>query len=364
MPDKVLVVDDSALMRRLLRQLLEEAGFDVDVARSGREGVERLLSGEPDVVTLDVNMPEMDGLNALALMMESRPTPVIMVSSLTSQGAQATLEALALGAVDYVTKPGGTISLNIEDVAAELVAKVKAARRARLRSRPLVRARRPASSPAERRPAREASRPVPARRVGHPAGVVVIGVSTGGPRTLEDILPELPGDFPWPVLVAQHMPAQFTAAFARRMDALCALQVIECEGPTPLQAGTVVIAQGGHDMVVNDRLGRLVAQAVPETPSQPWHPCVDVLVDSVMRHVAPQRIAGVLLTGMGFDGAASMARLHRAGGTTVAESADTAVVFGMPKELIDAQGATEVLPCTRVAAWLVQHVRQHALQEA
>jgi two-component system chemotaxis response regulator CheB len=371
MGNKVLVVDDSALMRKVLRQVLSDAGFEVEAARSGREGIELAQSFEPDVVTLDVNMPEMDGLTALSLLMAQRPTPVIMVSSLTTASALPTLEALALGAVDYIAKPGGTISLNLQEVAADLVQKVRTASTARVRmstlraarpdvarnrvtQRPRATAQLPGASngtgrlstSAARQPA--VARPV-ARDYGRPQGLVLVGVSTGGPRTLEDILPALPADFPWPVLVCQHMPAQFTSTFAQRMNALCALEVRECDGPTPLQPGMVVIAKGGYDMVVAERLGRLVAQPVPEAAAQPWHPCVDVLVESALRQMPADRLVGVLLTGMGFDGAASMARLHQQGGRTIAESAESAVVFGMPQELINRQGASCILHASRVS---------------
>lgn len=343
---RVLVVDDSALMRKVLRQVLSEAGFQVEAARSGAEGVALAHQFEPDVITLDVNMPEMDGLTALALLMQERATPVVMVSSLTHQGALATLEALALGAVDFVAKPGGTISLNMHSIADELVDKVRAACTARVR-----RAARPRSGHSHRPRA-----VLPATLIGRPPGLVLIGVSTGGPRTLEDVLPHLPADFPWPVLVAQHMPAHFTTAFAKRMDQLCALSVRECTEPTPLQAGQVLVAPGGHDLVLCERLGRLVAQPAPETAGHPWHPCVDVLVDSALALMPPQRLIGVLLTGMGDDGANSMARLHREGGHTIAESADTAVVFGMPQELIARQGADKVLNADQISAQLLRWV--------
>lgn len=359
MGQKVLVVDDSALMRKTLRQLLTEAGFEVDTVRSGREGVERLHEFQPDVVTLDINMPEMDGLTALSLLMEARPTPVVMVSSLTTANAGPTLEALALGAVDYVAKPGGTISLNLGQVADELVRKVRTAAQARVRRAPgPARRARPAARPAPEAAAAPRS-PLAAARLGRPDGLVLIGVSTGGPRTLEDILPQLPADFPWPVLVCQHMPALFTATFAQRMDQLCALDVRECDGPMPLRPGQVLIAQGGYDMVVTERLGRLVAMPMAETPNHPWHPCVDVLVESALRWMPAPQMVGVLLTGMGFDGAAAMSRLHRQGGRTIAESAESAVVFGMPQELIAKGGASCVLPAARVSEQLRDWVMPH-----
>lgn len=365
---KVLVVDDSALMRRLITGVLGSNGFDVAVARNGAEGVQQLTEWQPDVVTLDINMPEMDGLTALSLMMQARPTPVVMVSSLTEKGAMATFEALALGAVDFIAKPGGTISLSVDDIADQLLQKVRAAARSHLRG---VRAGRdlrggpggspvprPAASPRPPLAARPAAASAPARpaagaALGQVSGLVVVGVSTGGPRTLEDILPALPADFPWPVLVAQHMPPNFTDAFARRMNSLCRLQVRECAGVLPLETGQIYIGKGGTDMVLVERLGRLAVQPRPETPGHPWHPSVDVLVDSAMKLLPPERIVGVQLTGMGNDGATAMTRLKKAGGRTVAESKDTAVVFGMPAELIEMGGASVVLPCHEIARQLI-----------
>lgn len=365
---KVLVVDDSALMRKLLMGVLRDGGYEVNSARNGAEAVALVVQWQPDVVTLDINMPEMDGLTALSQIMTARPTPVVMVSSLTEKGALATFEALALGAVDFIPKPGGTISLHVDDIAAQLLDKVRSASRARIGAsagrrgatptvKPLAAAARPAFRDASASAAASAGAAVPAARAAVPAaaevpGLVLIGVSTGGPRTLEDILPRLPADFPWPVLVAQHMPANFTDTFARRMDSLCALTVVEVNTALALQPGHVYIGRGGTDLAVSERGGKLYAVPKPETPGVLWHPSVEVLVDTAMQHLGPQRLVGVMLTGMGNDGAGSMARLKQTGGRTIAESAETAVVFGMPAELIERQGASLVLPCTSIAAQL------------
>lgn len=367
MPGKVLVVDDSALMRRLLSAVLTQAGWTVAVARNGREGVEQLLEWQPDVVTLDINMPEMDGLTALSLMMQARPTPIVMVSSLTEKGAQATMEALALGAVDFIAKPGGTISLSIDDIQALLLEKVRTASRIRLRPgrpaaampAPVQRAPRPAlarpapASPRTTTSAPASASPAPLRGgMGRCPGLVLIGISTGGPRTLEDVLPQLPADFPWPVLVAQHMPPNFTLAFAQRMDRMCALEVVEVGEPMPLEPGRIHIGRGGTDLVVVERLGRLVAQPRPESPGHPWHPSADVMVESAMRVLPASQLVGVLMTGMGFDGAQAMAELKARGGRTIAEAESSCVVFGMPSELIQRGGASVVLPSQDVARQL------------
>jgi two-component system chemotaxis response regulator CheB len=183
-------------------------------------------------------------------------------------------------------------------------------------------------------------------------GLVLIGVSTGGPRTLEDILPKLSANFPWPVLVAQHMPANFTDTFAKRMDSLCPLKVVEVAAGMPLTPGQIYIGRGGTDLTVTDRAGVLHAAPRPEAPGVLWHPSVDVMVDSAMQHLPPHKLIGVMLTGMGNDGAVAMSRLHAAGGKTIAESAETAIVFGMPQELIERRAASMVLPCTGIAAQL------------
>lgn len=354
---KILVVDDSALMRKLLTGVLVDAGYEVRSARNGAEGVDMVVEWQPDVVTLDINMPEMDGLTALSLIMTARPTPVVMVSSLTEKGALATFEALALGAVDFIPKPGGTISLHVDDIKAMLLDKVRAASRARLTRRPASLPARPAAvAPTPSRQAAPAKSQPQSRSAatgaGRLPGLVLIGVSTGGPRTLEDILPRLPADFPWPILVAQHMPANFTETFSRRMDSLCALKVVEVAAGMPIAPGHVYIGRGGTDITVTARASGLHVAPRPETPAVLWHPSVEVMVDSAMQHMPPKQLVGVMLTGMGNDGADAMARLHGAGGRTIAESADTAVVFGMPSELIERRGASLVLPCTAVAGQL------------
>jgi two-component system chemotaxis response regulator CheB len=366
---KVLVVDDSALMRKLLTGVLVEGGYEVRSARNGAEAVEVVVQWQPDVVTLDINMPEMDGLTALSLIMTARPTPVVMVSSLTEKGALATFEALALGAVDFIPKPGGTISLHVDDIKAVLLDKVRSASRARIgAARPAALAHaRPAAVPARAKPpttpvVKPVPSPAPASgvtlgstsaRARMPVpGLVLIGVSTGGPRTLEDILPKLSAHFPWPVLVAQHMPANFTDTFARRMDSLCALTVSEVAAGMPLQPGHIYIGRGGTDLTVTDRAGVLHAAPRPETPGVLWHPPVEVMVETAMQHLPPHKLVGVMLTGMGNDGASAMARLHAAGGKTIAESEDTAIVFGMPAELIERRAATMILPSTGIAAQL------------
>ena len=347
---RLLIVDDSALMRRQLTTLFQDqADFVIRQARNGKEAVQENRDFLPDVVTLDINMPEMDGITALSLIMAERPVPVVMVSSLTEKGALATFEALNLGAVDYIAKPGGTISLSIGAIKDELLAKVRTAARARLKGRS------PIKGLAQRlREDREKPipRPVAVRRGVAGEGLVVIGVSTGGPRTLEDILPLLPVDYPWPVLVAQHMPAAFTKSFAERLNALCQLSVVEVASPLAIETGTIYIAKGGADMLVVQRAGKTTVIPKPEAREFLWHPSVELLGRSTLEHYDPARVVAVMLTGMGYDGADAFTEIRKRGGRTIAESEETAVVFGMPAELIERGGASVVLPLNRIAPQL------------
>lgn len=352
---RVLVVDDSALMRKLLgRIFLSSSDFEVQFARNGVEALELVGSFEPDVVTLDIHMPEMDGLSCLDRIMVEHPCPVVMVSSLTADGADATLEALRLGAVEFVAKPEGAISLHIDELTNELVGKVRAAAGARIKSsarlRDRIRHRLGSSTlgPLTRR--KRSANAAPDRATGD--GLVVVGTSTGGPPALEALLAGLPATFPWPIVVAQHMPATFTGALARRLDGLCALNVVEVGRPMGLQRGCAYIGRGDADMVIARRPSGLVVMPIRAKADYPWHPSTDRLVVSAMEHVAATQMVGILMTGMGDDGARAMARLHAEGGRTIAEAEETAVVWGMPGELVAAGGADWVLPLPEIAGWL------------
>lgn len=355
------MVDDSALVRKLLGQVFAaEDDFEVEVARDGIEALEKLKTFEPDVITLDIHMPEMDGLACLDRIMIERPSPVVMVSTQTAEGAETTLEALRLGAVDFIAKPSGAVSLRIDELAPELVAKVRAAAGAKLRStlrlKERVRHRIGGSVTPVRRRTVAASPPTNAPPVAAKGdGLVLVGTSTGGPPALEALLTMLPADFPWPILVAQHMPASFTGPLARRLDRICALKVVEVLQPTLLEAGCVYIGRGDADLIVSRRPAGLAALAAPPQ-AYPWHPSADRLVRTAMEQVPASQLIGVLMTGMGDDGAGAMAELHRKGGRTIAEAAETAVVWGMPGELVKIGGADAVLPLHKIAEHLLKMV--------
>jgi two-component system, chemotaxis family, protein-glutamate methylesterase/glutaminase len=361
---KVLVVDDSALIRKLFGQVLsEDTSFEVSFARSGLEALSLLQQFKPDVITLDVNMPQMSGLECLDRIMVQRPCPVVMVSTATAEGAEATLNALKLGAVDFVPKPSGAVSLRIEEFAPVFKSKIRAAAAAKLPSTWRLKERVQFKVGGAQAPQTKASVPdygEPAVDLVQGDGLVLVGTSTGGPPALEALLVPLAATFAWPILVAQHMPASFTGSLAKRLDGICAVSVIELRQPTILQAGCAYIGRGDADIVVSRRAASLIAMTVPSNESYPWHPSTDRLVRSAMEHVPSAQLIGILMTGMGNDGALAMAELRSKGGKTIAEAEETAVVWGMPGELVRAGGATWTLPLPKIAQRLQKLVPEHA----
>lgn len=348
---KVLVVEDSALMRKFLGQIFSrEPDFEVDFSPNGLDALDRLAAFKPDVVTLDIHMPQMDGLACLDRIMIEHPCPVVMVSSLTEADAEATLEAFRLGAVDFVAKPTGAITLYADELGPELVSKVRAAAGAKLR--PSLRLKDRVRNRVAAKASRSVRKSNPADKDTPPArgeGLVLVGTSTGGPPALEALLTGLPSDFPWPVLIAQHMPATFTGPLARRLDNLCALTVLEVAEPMLLKPGCAYIGQGGADLVVSRKTAGLVASPAASDPDYLWHPSTDRLVRSAMACVQPSQLIGILMTGMGDDGADAMTLLRREGGRTIAEAEETAVVWGMPGALVQKDGADFIIALSGIA---------------
>ena len=355
---RLLIVDDSALARRFLSRIFEaEADFEIAAARDGVEALEKIADFKPDVVTLDVEMPNMDGLACLDRIMVEHPCPVVMVSALTERGADATLRALEMGAIDFIAKPEGTISLHADELAPVIVERVRMAAAVRIRrSRRLAERVRFRAAGTTAAPARAMRRAAP----GHAAarmsadGMVLVGASTGGPPAIEALVSRLPANFGWPVLVAQHMPESFTGSFSRRLDGLCDLAVVEVIKPMPVEAGSIYVGKGDADLIVGRRSGRLVVMAAPADPARRWHPSVDRMVLSAMEHVPAEQLIGILMTGMGNDGASAMTELRSRGGRTIAEAEESAVVWGMPGELVRAGGADEVVPLSRIAQHLLE----------
>jgi two-component system chemotaxis response regulator CheB len=352
-------------MRKLLEGIFrEENDFEIRLARNGTEALELVRSFDPQVVTLDVQMPGMDGLECLGQIMIESPRPVVMISALTDEGAEATLEAIELGAVDFVAKPSGTVSLEIDRLRPILVEKVRAAVHARirrtLRLKERIRHQFRGAGVLARRPGPARPNAAPGKLDSSP-GLVLIGTSTGGPAALDVVLPQLPQGLPWPVLVAQHMPASFTGLFAKRLDRICELRVVEVNRPMLLLAGTIYIGRGDADLIVSRRSSGIHAMPAPAERDYPWHPSVERLVASALELYEPSRLVGVLMTGMGRDGADAMTQLFQRGGRTIAEAETTAVVWGMPGELVRNGGAGQVRPVEDIAAAIVEGVQTNAL---
>jgi len=310
---RVLIVDDSALMRKLLTSVLEaDDGIEVvGTAPDPYVAREQIKALNPDVVTLDVEMPHMNGIEFLRKIMELRPTPVVMISSLTQAGAETTLEALEIGAVDFVAKPSDSGA--VKQLGGELIPKIKAAAQMRV-------GRRLAPQP---RPQPRPSRLPPSDKI------IAIGASTGGVEALKAVLMHLPADMP-PILIAQHMPERFTAAFARRLDSECPMRVCEATHNQQIEHGCVYIAPGGHHLELA-RHGSTFCCSLDDGPLVSGHrPSVDVLFSSVAKLAAP-RAVGVILTGMGRDGANGLLAMRKAGCPTFGQDANTALIYGMPR---------------------------------
>lgn len=351
---RVLVVDDSGFFRRRIRDMLN-ADPELEVvgeAATGREAVDQTVKLRPDVITMDVEMPEMDGIAAVRDIMQRRPTPILMFSSLTYEGAQSTLNALEAGAVDFMPKRFADISADAEQVKRQLQTRVReigrrglygrrsAARREEPRPQPVVQAPPPERQP----PSRAALRP------GRFA-LVVIGTSTGGPVALQRVLTQLPARFPLPLLLVQHMPASFTAAFANRLNELCAIGVKEAAEGDVLLPGHALLAPGGQQLGVRIVGGQPTVHLFAPTPDQFYKPSVDIAFTEAAK-ACPGKVLGVVLTGMGADGCEGARLLKQTGSSVWSQDEATSVIFGMPGAVARAGLTDRVLPLDAVGAEL------------
>lgn len=376
-PITVLIVDDSPFMRLTLQKILsQDPQIKVlDTARDGREGIAKLQALHPQVITMDVEMPVMNGLQALDEIMRWKPTPVIILSAVTTEGTQATIKALDYGAFDVVAKPSGKPGGDLQFLAQDLIAKVKGAAQvdpARLARKgtigrttvnssisnpqnqgvnPSILANRTGAQFAGTRGSRSsASHPK------HPIEIVAIGTSTGGPSALQSVLPQLPADFPVPVIVAQHMPPGFTGPLAQRLNGLCALNVREGIHGEVLKAGTVYVAPAGKQIQVMRRNGQLLLNIGDESPiTTLYHPSVDVMFLSLAKAVGKGAL-GVVMTGMGNDGLKGMREIKTLEGFAIAEAEETCVVYGMPRAIVDAGLADRVVPLGEIGQVIVECV--------
>ena len=337
---KVLVVDDSALIREVLGRMLTRDG-DIDVVGTAVDPIEareKIKQLDPDVVTLDIEMPNMNGLAFLEKLMRLRPTPVVMVSTLTKKGASETLLALELGAVDFVAKPSAEFQGGLDAFGAGLRDKIRAAAKSDVRGRSASRV----DVPKVKAPLKTAAAPEGA--------LIAIGASTGGVEAIRAVLSELPADCP-PVVIAQHMPAGFTGRFAARLDELCALKVAEAEDRMPLLPGHAYVARGDYHLRVEKSSGQLKCRLGQDGLESGHRPSVDVLFESVAKTVGPMAV-GAILTGMGRDGARGLKLMRDAGAYTVGQSQASALVYGMPRVAFEEGAVVEQAPVEQIAAKL------------
>ncbi|HLH98101.1 MAG TPA: chemotaxis response regulator protein-glutamate methylesterase [Xanthobacteraceae bacterium] len=339
MTTRVLIVDDSALMRQLLTSLLsQDPEIEVvDAAPDPLIAREKIKALNPDVITLDVEMPRMDGLTFLRKIMTLRPMPVVMISTLTQAGTETTLEALEAGAVDFVAKPVNPAGAAMAALAEELRAKVKSAARTRVRARP-----------AEVRP-RAPQRQALNRQTGK---ILLIGASTGGVEALKTVLMDMPADCP-PTLVTQHMPERFTSAFANRLNRECPMSVSEAADNLRLQPGCVYIAPGAHHLELHREGLSYVCRLHDGPPVCGHRPSVDVLFRSGAKAAGP-KIIGVILTGMGKDGAEGLLELRKAGASTIGQDEATSLIYGMPRVAFERGAVERQYPLTEIAGAIIE----------
>jgi two-component system chemotaxis response regulator CheB len=348
---RVLVVDDSALMRAMLTEIINGAP-DLEVVGSAPDPIaarEMIKALNPDVLTLDVEMPKMDGLEFLDRVMRLRPMPVVMISSMTERGSEVTLKALELGAVDFVPKPRAENITLLQSYADDICDKIRTAVTARVKSvTPRVAV---PPQPTVRPPAGSA---FSARTLNEK--VIAIGASTGGTEAIKDVLSALPAEMP-PILLTQHMPETFTPSFARRLDTLCALRVIEAQGGERLTPGTAYLAPGHSHMVIRRGAGGYVIELNQDEPVNRHRPSVDVMFNSVAELVRGNAL-GIILTGMGKDGALGLLAMRNAGAYTIGQDQASCVVYGMPREAAQVGAVCEVAPLDAIPDRLLHRMRQ------
>ena len=359
---RVLVVDDSGFFRRRVKEILD-ADSRIEVigeAVNGAEAVDKAAQLRPDAITMDIEMPVMDGITAVKRIMATRPIPILMFSSLTTDGARATLDALEAGAVDFLPKKFEDISRDREEakkalcdqVCAVVTNRSSAAGRVTpgiagkvTSARPAVASRTPATPPV--------TKPVSLHK--GQFKIVAIGTSTGGPVALQEVLTKLPASFPLPLLLIQHMPGSFTPAFAQRMNQLCKITVKQAEDGDPLTPGTALLAPGGKQMLVESRGGQQIVRIVESTSEQTYKPSVDITFGSVAR-TFPGKTLAIVLTGMGADGREGARKLKQGGSMLWAQDEASCVVYGMPAAVADAGLTDQVLPLKDIGPTLAQRI--------
>ena len=344
---KVLIVDDSAFMRNTLSSMISsDPEIKVTgIAKDGIEAVEKAASLKPDIITMDIEMPRMNGIDALRQIMKKTPVPVLMVSSLTTEGAKLTFDALDIGAVDFIPKNLSDLSINIIKIKDILIDKIK-----KIARKGIVKGLRSHHVTPLKMPEQRACSSISRIRV------VAIGTSTGGPKALQNIIPRFPKEFPVPILIAQHMPPAFTGPFAERLNQLSAIEVKEAEHGESIEKGVIYVAPGrGHMSLFRKKLTETGITISENRGELIYRPSVDVLMSSVVDNFSGH-VLGIILTGLGNDGEKGMREIKNKGGRTIAEREDTCVVYGMPRSVVEAGLADKILPLDEIAGEIINSV--------
>ena len=354
MAKAILVVDDSALIRKQMGKILDQVGYDIGFAKNGAEAVDFVQNFDFDLITMDINMPIMDGLTAVRQIMKIKPTPILMVSSLTSEDADITFECLDAGAIDFILKPG-TITLKVEESEQEIldkVARISALPKNSLKLKKHANIRKAQLNAIDES---EAEKIIPTVKSDKYKKLVLVGSSTGGPGLIEDIVKNVPGNYPYPIIVVQHMPDNFTNGFAKRLNAYTDLEVVESKSGMTIHSGQIIIAFGGKHLVLVKKASGALSLRHIEKNHRFFTPSVDELFLSATKAFDPHNILAVELTGIGDDGAQGMLALRQKGAYTIAEDETTAVVYGMPKSCWENGAAMKKMPFPKVLNEIIKY---------
>lgn len=361
MPTRVLIVDDSGFFRRRVKEILEEDPMITVIgdAANGQEAIDKSAELKPDVITMDIEMPVLDGIKATKKIMEVNPTPIVMFSSLTTEGAKATLEALEAGALDFLPKRFEDISQDRDEAKKLLCQRVRAIAQQKhtlKKIAPKVKVDKTAPVKTKSTTVTTATNKTPVR-IGKTGGVdlIAIGTSTGGPLALQTVLVDLPANFSKPIIIVQHMPATFTPAFAKRLDQLCKITVKEAVDGDKLQPGVALLAPGGKQMLIEGRAGSATVKVIDSEPSLTYKPSVDITFRSVNK-VFPAKTLAIVLTGMGADGREGARTLKTQGSEIWAQDEESSVVYGMPAAVVDAGLADNILSLDDVSKAIIKRI--------
>ncbi len=347
---KVLVVDDSSFARKILSRIISEMGFQVDTASDGEEAIKKALSENYDLITLDIEMPGKNGIEVLEQIMKKKPTRVIIISSFTTDNADLTFEALNLGAITYITKPG-RLGVDLKKIEQIIRVKIKEVIKIPVDKIPLKRD--------YISGLHEISEGFNKNRK-----YIFVGASTGGPGHIEDLARSLPVNYPHPICIVQHMPANFTSKFAKRLDSISRVKVVEAKDGEVLEEGKIILGKGGYHLGFDKKDEMVICKLYPDSENSLFVPSIDRMFRSALKTIEPEKIVGILLTGIGSDGAEGLLDLKRSGALTIAESEETATVYGMPRKACEIGAVDKKLPFPQIIKFLISIGANKDVQKA